>query len=261
MTFQRTWDRFTKDWKNFAIMALGLLTGGLAASAVIAIVGGVAGVRALSVLPTLDLDYIESYLLDDPLFVMSMISKFLGMLILMMVVGVLVGGFVLGGLAGSVVAYRRGEPVSVALFWQMGKRWYVPMLGLSTVNALITLVLQVLDIIPVLGMIAAALCGAIVMVYCGIYASDLIISENHSVMDALGEAFKKMFGDYKEALRSGGIYLLMALVVGVVAGIFVLIPVLGAVICLAAAALFGVFVFYYFLERFESNASQPASEA
>lgn len=248
MIFQKTWEKFVADWKSFAIMALGLLISYLVIAVVAAFASLSVVVRLLMSIP--DLDYL-GYYLDDPEYLLPLLGQFGFTLLVLVIVSVLVTAFMAGGLMGSLVAYRRGEAVTLGLFFNLGKRYWVRMLGIVGIATAISCVLMLLLVIPFLGCVLVVLAFPLVVVYCGFYPWYMVVAEEKGALDAIGASFRALTRDFKEAAMGGGVCLLMCLVVWLASVVVVFIPLVGPLAVIALAYLSMTLIAHYFIDRFE----------
>lgn len=192
----------------------------------------------------------------DPMMLFQMVGSFFLFFAIAMVVGLVVGGLIFGGMLGTVVAYRRGEQVSLGLFWEYATRYFGRFLGLmflaGLINFGISIASMILMIIPVVGWLAGMLIQLTATVYLSIYAGYLIVSEEMGVMDAIGASFRALFRNIGEAALAGLVFLGMSFAVGITALINI-IPLIGQVIFLGVILMYMPFITYYFIERFETN--------
>lgn len=248
MIFQRTWERFVSDWKSFATMALGLLTVSILVGLVSFLVSAVAGVGLLYPMFTLD-----PQLLEDPLFLLPMIGQFFFLFVLLGVIMLACAAFISGGLYGSMVAYRRGEPVSVGLFWRLGARYFWRMLGLLILGTLFTTSVQLLGlVIPIIGTLLVLLITPGLNLYFISYPAYLVVADGKGAPQAFGQMFSLIARGPKEAVLATLVYWLFALVM-MALGVIALIPIIGVLVYTALTLLAGPFFTYYAYERFETN--------
>lgn len=171
----------------------------------------------------------------------------------MAAVGAAVGSFTMGGLVGSLVAYRRGEAVAVPLFFDLGLRYWGRMLGLAGVALLLSLAVSLLLIIPPIGFLALVLASPLVAIYCGFYPAYLIVAEEMGVTRAIGACVGALGRNFKEAVMGGGLLLFMYVVLGMGCLVAAFIPLVGPIADVALACLGMVVIVYYYTDRFEAN--------
>lgn len=250
MSFKNTWERFVADWKTFANIALGILVTYMIMVAVSICAGLSMAVSVLMSVP--DLEYLEYYM-EDPTYLLPLMGQFGFLFVLLMIAGVVVGALMMGGLMGSLVAYRRGEAISVPLFFTLGRRYWGRMLAIIGLATLINVTPLLLMFLPVLAILVSVLATPLVVLYCVYYPAYLVVAEEKSVVQAFGASFKALARDVKEAAVGAGILLLMYLALGLVSGLFVFIPLVGAVATFALGCLGATVIADYFIDRFEAK--------
>lgn len=251
MIFQRTWERFVSDWKSFAAMALGLLTVSLVVGLLSFLVTAVAGVGMLYPFFSTDPQVFE-----NPLFLLPIIGQFFSVFAIIGVIMVACAAYVSGGLYGSVVAYRRGEPVGVGLFWREGARHFWRMLGLFILGTAIVAAVQLLgQAIPLIGVFLVLLITPGLNLYFITYPAYLVVADGRGVLQALGQMFVLLGRRPVEAVLATLVYWIFALVL-TVGGLIIFIPIIGFLVYFAVAMLAGPFFTYYAYERFETNLRQ-----
>jgi hypothetical protein len=246
MILQQVWNRFTRNWKDFATLGAGPAI----------VFAGVGLVMLVLVLVTVGPGIFA--MITNPgrygtLGILSMVGGALLFFFMAIVLGVPAGSFVYGGLMGSVVAYRRGEPAALATFWAMGKRYFTRFLGLSALTwvgmVVLTIVTSPLSKIPGLGPLISSALQSIVIVNLALYPAYLMVSEQVPMMDAIGTGFRIITQNVQEACLSG----LMMMAFSWALVIIGVIPVLGQIALLGLAVVYGPLTVYYFAERFETN--------
>lgn len=248
MIFQRTWERFVSDWKTFAIMALGLLTGSLTVGVLMLILMMTAGWSTFYPLFMMD-----PQLAEDPQFGLSVIGLSFFTTAFIVLISIVGAAFVSGGLYGSVAAYRRGEPVSVGLYWRQAARHFRRMVGLIFLGSFIVVGVQLVGmLIPFFGFFLVLLITPGMNLYFLTYPAYLIVADGKGVPQALGQMFSLIGRAPKEAVLATLVYWLFALVMFAL-GLITIIPVLGPLAYYAGWLLAGPFFTYYAYERFETN--------
>nr|WP_245302617.1 hypothetical protein [Symbiobacterium terraclitae] len=163
-----------------------------------------------------------------------------------LVLGVVAAGLVYAGLIGSVVAYRRGEEVSLSTFWSYARQYFGKMILLGIIIAVIMLVSAILLIIPILGWLVWFVWVPVASVTLSIYPAYLVINDGYSVGDALSTGFRVLRSMFVEALIGGVILLVFGLVLGLIGSV----PLLGWIVVM----LFGEPLLLFVLtERFETE--------
>jgi hypothetical protein len=140
---QQVWNRFTEDWKSFALLAIGPALGSMALSATLVVLGLITVGSSIVAVATGRYGYSDAR-------VLGMLGGMAVFLLLSMVVMVIGTTLVHGGLVGSVVAYRRGETPSLPAFWAHAKRNFGRFLGLMILTW-VSIVVVVIVISPVVG--------------------------------------------------------------------------------------------------------------
>lgn len=249
MVFQQTWDRFKQDWKTFGVMGLGPLLLSLGAGLIMIVIAFVTlggGVLAMASAAGMGME-------PDVTDLFSILGQFMLFFVIALVVGLTVGAMSYAGLVGTVVAYRRGEPVGLGTFWNYATRYWVRFLGLLLLSGLAGLVIQfVLVWIPVLGPLAAVFANLVLSLYLGFYPAYLVITEGQGVLDAMGQSVRGLVRGIGEAALAALVYCLFGLVM-ILIGLVNVVPLLGQLIWLACILLCMPLMAYYGIERFETN--------
>jgi hypothetical protein len=252
MIFQNVWNRFTSDWKSFALLGLGPVLVGLG----MMLVAGLVFVLTLGPITFSTFSSVYRYGTPSPGDIFALIGSFLLFFVMAMVIGLLCSGLVYAGLVGSVAAYRAGQPASMGLFWAYGGRFYGRMIGLCLVVGLIALPLSLLAlplvVIPAIGLLVVQTLQSILFVNVGFYPAYLIVSQNMPLGEALGTGFRAIGRNFGETALGGLVMMAFMWVMGFSALINI-IPLLGQVAWLFGLAVFGPLLTYYFIERFETN--------
>lgn len=242
MNVEQVFKRFFTDWQKFLMMGLGPLIINL-------VVIAVGFILILAMVGPMFINLIRAETMGMahlPGMAFGMIGSFVGVFIVMMVMGLVAYALTNAGLIGSVVGYRRGEDVSLSSFWGYATRYFGKMLLLGLVIGVIMLVSMIMLIIPIIGWIAFFIWAPTAVVVLGIYPAYLIISQGYGIGDALGVGFKVLTSQFSEALISG----LIMLGFGIAMGMAGMVPILGWIV----ATLFGQPLFtYFFIERFEAE--------
>lgn len=248
MSFQNTWERFTADWKSFAVIALGHFLAWLIVR--VPLEGPVMYVE-MHLTMLLSRHPVGYVLRGGPSFWRMMPVEVVALVLL--IVGVLVMAFAVAGTMGSLVAYRRGEAITLGLFFRLAWRYWARMLGLTGLNCAILLLVLLLMIIPLIGCLALLLVSPLVCVYGCIYPSYMIVAEEKGVREAIGASLTALTLDLKEAAVGGGTWALAFLAIAVSCLILGLVPLVGRVASAALMYFANVVIIYYFTERFETN--------
>lgn len=239
MKLEQVFQRFFRDWQQFGMIGLGAFLVILAAGAASWAVGLVLTGPSLFALAMGG--GLEGSLL-------ALFGAFFAYFVIMTVVYVIAGGLSNAGVVGSVLGYRKGEPVSLGTFWSHATRHYGKLILLGFLFALIMLVSGIINVVPLLGQLAYLIWLPVAAVALAIYPAHLIVSRNLGVGEALGIGFQLITGHFKETFVSGMILLLLGLVMGVVG----FIPIIGWI----AIGIFAQpLVVFLFVERFEAEVA------
>jgi len=242
MDLGQTFQRFFNDWQKFAWIGLGALIVQLVGGAVGAVLG--LAMVGPSIFSLLRADVLG--MAAGPEMAFRMVGAMAGFTVVALILGVVMTGLTNAGLVGSVVAYRRGEEVSLSTFWSYAKQYFGKMILLGLILAGIMLVSMVLLLIPVLGWIAYFVWVPTAVVTLSIYPSYLVISDDYSIGNAMSAGFRVLRSMIGEALIGG----LILLVFGIAFGLVSSVPVLGWIV----VAIFGQPLLFFFLsERFETE--------
>jgi len=243
----RTFQRFFRDWQQFAWAGFGAL--------LIQLVGAAVGM----VLALVGLGPSISNLIRESMSPMRLnpvgyvfpktaaVTGAFGFIAAIAIVGLVVHGLTNAGLVGSVVAYRRGEGVNLSTFWSYATRYFGRMILIGLIFDVIIIPLSsILLFIPVLGWLVWVVWMPTAAVTLMLYPAYLTIQDDYSVGLAIGTGFRIIRSHIGEALLGAGIFVLFLIAFGLIGWI----PVLG---WLAVVILGQPLLYYFFSERFETE--------
>ena len=267
--FEGVWQRFRQNWQQFGMMGVGpllvfialaliffLIFAAVFGAAIFSLIG--AGMSGRPPVTTDVFHFVAGLLLAIPLFIVAELAA---------------SALVYGGLMGSIVAFRRGEPVSLGRFWREAGRLFWPFVLLfvlltATIFAvgLVLMIPAMLVIVPSM-MVApfVAIPLAILLFYpllflvmgvvitnLAIYPAYLVAGGEMEVWTAYSHGWQNIGRHFGEALLGGLVFCLFGLVSAVVS-LVNFIPVLGQLAYLAAMVFFGPLLVFYFTERYEQK--------
>lgn len=234
--------RFFTDWQQFGLMGVGAFLINLVAGSLGSILAGIlVGPATFSLMRA---DLMGYHVGVGGIGALS--GSFIGFALLAAVLGVVAAGLSTAGLIGSVIAYRRGEPVSLGNFWRYARRYVGKIILLGVIVGVVMMISAVVLVIPVLGWLVWIVWAPMIALNLALYPAYLVINQGYTVGDAVGTGFRIISGHCKEALIGALIFL----GIGVVIGIVSTVPLVGWL----AAGIFGQpLLAYFFVERFEAE--------
>lgn len=238
--------RYFHDWQRFSLVGLGAVLAQVAGGIVawllgLLALGGSAGASALSMYAVGGGDGLG--------LVVTVIAAMGGAAVVMLVAWLVVGGLVRAGLVGAIVAYRRGEDVGFATFWSYATRYAGKMVLLGLIYGVILLVSAVVVIFPLIGQIVYLLWLPTAFVTLGIYPAYLIIHDGYGVVSAVKQGLRILERQTGQTVLGG---LIMALFY-LAGSLLCAVPIVNIVGALFVAILGQPLVYYFFVERFESE--------
>ena len=235
MIFQQVWNRLLRDWKAFLVL-------------------GVSPALMWVVMMTVIVIAVVSAIGTDPSADSLSAAASLPVLLLAIAIALPGQAFVGGGLVGSVVAYRRGERASVALFWSYGSQYFARFIGLVFMSGLIGGVVNVVTMVLPSGLdsLVGSVLQCTLIVSLVIYPAYVIASEGASLSEGLAVGMRILRENVREACTGG--LMLLAFTWGVLLTVVInIIPLAGQVAWLGILLIAAPFTTYYFAERFETN--------
>lgn len=241
LNFDRFFREFFTNWQKFGLMGLGSFLVELAAGVIASIIGVV--LMGTSAITLIRADYMGWDV--DPSQMAGFIGGSISFVLISVIVAIVASGLANAGLVGSIVAYRRGEEVSLGSFWTYATQYFGKMIMIGVILFGVMLVSMILMIIPIIGWLALFIWGPTAMVVLAIYPSYLVVSEGYSVGQAVSTGFRVLTSQFPEALMGGAILLGLGIVMTAISAI----PLIGWL----AIGIFGqVLIAFFFIERFEA---------